>query len=455
MERKIYGRWKTFASENELEGNLIVDEEERVLFLELLIPDPGDDGPTVGIRRGTVIPFIQGSLFGGGSILLHNCTCLDTNGFIGDVLQLVHCEYAFRGLKIEAKDQFCFSEIFVNYDGMLEWTRLGRFESKFDDIRHWSIHWFGEKDVTIKVSDDLDLEFSPVISSSIGMFKSDAEMEQSVTVRFKYQKEVKWDRFLWDMKRVRYLAGFALRDHIDVSEIKYKHPSLSQKSDKNSEQDGFVPPQNVLMGKRNTTGLIASKGRGFFSLFDLESGIQNGAVSKWFDSFDVLEPVLDLLFSALEGQANSETLRFLSYTQALETLHARFVTNDVREAVSKANQLKSNAKKLEVPNSVDFLIKPEQTSARSIHLYTRLAYLAYDCGEYPWRFSDYLASEEKYLTKIVDSRNYYTHYSQDKKDKAFNVDELGEINQHLVSLLQYHIMRILGFDAQYACGKCK
>lgn len=453
MERKIYGRWKTLTSENELEGNLIVDEEERLLFLELLIPDPGDGGPTVGFRRGTVLPFIQGSLFGGGSILLHNCTCLDTNGFIGDVLQLIRCEYAFRGLKIESKDQFCFSEIFVTYDGMLEWTRLGRFEQKLEGDRHWSIHWFGEENVKIKASEDLVLEFSPAISSRTGMLEPDATMEQSVVVRFKYSKAADWSRLLRDMKKVRYLASFALKDYVDVSEIKYIHPALSQKSEGDAEEE-FIRPQNVVLGVNLAPGLSPTKGRGFFSLFGLESGIQNGAIGKWFDSFDMLEPVLDLLFSALEGRANSETLRFLSYIQALETLHARFVTNNVQEAISKVEQLKRKSEEARYPNSVDYLIKPKQMNAKSIHLYTRLAYLAYDCGEYPWRFRDYDGREKEYLTKIVDSRNYYTHYSQDKKDKAFQADALSEVNQHLVSLLQYHMLKILGFDAQYAFKKC-
>lgn len=243
---------------------------------------------------------------------------------------------------------------------------------------------------------------------------------------------------------------------MDVSEIKYTHPALSQRSECNAEEE-FIRPQSVLLGTRMAPELSATKGRGFFNLFGLKSSIQNGAIEKWFGSFDILEPVLDLLFSGIEGQANSEILRFLNYVQALETLHARFITNDLQEAISKVNELKKKYEEARSPNSIDFLIKPDQLrdNVRSIHLYTRLAYLAYDCGEYPWRFSDYDGREEEYLTRIVDSRNYYTHYSQTKKDKAFKADELDEVNRHLVSLLQYHIMRILGFDAQYAFGKCR
>lgn len=454
MENKIYGRWKTLSSAIELEGNLIVDEEKRKLFLELLIPDPGDGGPTAGFERGTVFPLIQGSLFGGGSILLHNCTCLGTSGFLGDVLQLIHCEYGFYGLRIEEEYQFRFSEICVTYDGMLEWTHLCRFEQRFDEDRHLSLHWFGEENITLKVSNDLNIDFSPSVSSNRGMFDPDAIMTQSVVVRFEYAQEVEWGRFLEDLKKVKYLNSFALRAQIHVTEIKYCDPSLKKKNIIDSKKTKHILPRSVLMGLNPTTEVNTLKGRGFFSLFGLKDGVQNGAIEKWFDIFETLEPVLDLLFSAIEGRANSEILCFLNYVQALETFHARFVANDVREVTSQVRHFKEEHIKKHHSNSIDFLIKSDQIYAKSVHLYTRLAYLSYDCGEYPWRFSDYLGKEKEYLTKIVDSRNYYTHYSQGKKAKAFRETELYEVNCHLASLLQYHILKILGFDSQYALEKC-
>lgn len=48
--------------------------------------------------------------------------------------------------------------------------------------------------------------------------------------------------------------------------------------------------------------------------------------------------------------------------------------------------------------------------------------------------------------KLVDTRNYYTHYSQGKKDKAFRKEELPIVNAELMALLEYHLMLTLGFD---------
>lgn len=46
----------------------------------------------------------------------------------------------------------------------------------------------------------------------------------------------------------------------------------------------------------------------------------------------------------------------------------------------------------------------------------------------------------------MDTRNYYTHFSPDKRGKAFGKEELPIINAELMALLEYHLMLTLGFD---------
>ena len=53
---------------------------------------------------------------------------------------------------------------------------------------------------------------------------------------------------------------------------------------------------------------------------------------------------------------------------------------------------------------------------------------------------------DKYIRKIINTRNYYTHYNQSKFEKAFTKEELPWINGHLLALLQYHLLILMGFD---------
>ena len=450
MDQKIYGHWLVPSNGYEFEGNLVVNKDQRGLFLELLIPAAKDGGPTVGIRRGTRVPFIQGSLFGDEKIVLYNCVFLDTNGFIGNVLQLVRCEYAFEGLNVGSENQLVFSDAFILFSGMLEWTRLCSFKPVFNRNNSRSIEWHREESVELCLEDGLTLTFSPDISSHYGPYEQEASMSQSVITRFKYKKPISWEHVMQDSKKVRYLCSFALRDYAQIEGIRYLSPSLYE--EKNTESAHPLMPQSVLFGSGKDNVVNPSPGRGFFSLFGFQEGINNGAIQKWFAVFERLEPILDLYFSVLEGIVRAPAFQFLNLVQALETFHARFVTNDVQEAIIKANALQDEHAK---NNSykIDFLIKPEQSGGRKVHLYTRLAYLSYDCANYPWRFTEYLGKEKAFLTKIVDSRNYFTHYSETKKDKAFKENELTNVNKRLVNLLQYHILKELGFDDDGAYEK--
>lgn len=447
MDQRHYGHWRIPGVNHELEGNLIVDKEKHALFLELLIPAAEDGGPTIGVREGTKVTYIQGSLFGNMDIVLYDCTFSKVNGFIGDILQLVLCKYAFEELKVDNEDQLAFSNVSVLFSGMTEWTRLCHFKQVFGDNNSTSIEWHAEEPVQISTGDGLTLTLSPAISSHCGPYEKETGLSQAVLSCFEYDKPVPWTRILRDSKKLKYLCSYALRDYVQIEEMKYTSPYLPR-----DENESYpLQPQTVLLGTGEDDMGRPSVGAGYFSLFSLQEGIDNGAIKKWFDSFEVLEPVLDLYFSVLEGAVRTPAFQFITLVQALETFHARFITNDRKTAVSMAKNLEDSS--AESPNPVSFLAKPGQERSRDVNLYTRLAYLSYDRGNYPWRFDDYLYDEGTYITKVVDSRNYYTHYSGNKEDKALKGDDLVKANSHLAELLQYHILKTLGFDDDFAYKK--
>ncbi|MBO4952280.1 MAG: hypothetical protein J6C99_05135 [Lachnospiraceae bacterium] len=69
-------------------------------------------------------------------------------------------------------------------------------------------------------------------------------------------------------------------------------------------------------------------------------------------------------------------------------------------------------------------------------------------GEYNTLFLDYWKCEDDYARKIVDTRNYLTHYGQNDEKKALKRDELQDAIFVLSRLLEYHICLILGIDIE-------
>ncbi|WP_289846767.1 HEPN domain-containing protein [Colwellia sp. E2M01] len=64
-------------------------------------------------------------------------------------------------------------------------------------------------------------------------------------------------------------------------------------------------------------------------------------------------------------------------------------------------------------------------------------------------FKDKLGSSKdrgKLLRKIVDTRNYLTHYSENLKDNAAGGEELWNLYQKMEVIFQLHFLKVLGFN---------
>lgn len=77
-------------------------------------------------------------------------------------------------------------------------------------------------------------------------------------------------------------------------------------------------------------------------------------------------------------------------------------------------------------------------------LRSRLADLAFADGVLPFWPNHQFPSD--YIKRIVITRNYYTHYDPAKEGQAFSLEELAAVNGHLMALIEYHILILLGFD---------
>ena len=148
----------------------------------------------------------------------------------------------------------------------------------------------------------------------------------------------------------------------------------------------------------------------------------------------------------------------MNLMQALETYHARFVTDSKDNYVRHVDQMLKEVFKGDSGETIKEwrarLISPDQESPKcnKVYLKSRLADLVFAEGIICW-WSFNEGKGEDFVTKLVDTRNYYTHYGEDKKDKAYTKDELPFVTRHLLCLLKYHLLTQMGFDKQKTWGK--
>ena len=130
-------------------------------------------------------------------------------------------------------------------------------------------------------------------------------------------------------------------------------------------------------------------------------------INKWLKMYEVIDPSLDLYFSTIFSKDKYVKSQFLMLAQALEAFHSRL------------------------------------NNGKSIFFRCRLKIL---CQEFI-DMEIYTQEEiDNFITKIMDTRNYLTHYDKSKENKTIADGKYQTYINTMQWLLQIHFLKLLGFE---------
>jgi hypothetical protein len=184
-----------------------------------------------------------------------------------------------------------------------------------------------------------------------------------------------------------------------------------------------------------------------FSLRDVQTVVQSLA-EKWFDSLKLLAPVYDLLFGTLFARDSFVQTKFLSLTQALESIHRRTLGGTymapgeyltVRGALISA-----------FPAGIGDPLKQRLSDtigyANEYSLRKRLKELLGGLDRSTVEMLK-ISDETGTIETIVKTRNYLTHFDEASKTSlASNIVSMHYMNERLTTLLFVLILKRLGLD---------
>jgi hypothetical protein len=162
-------------------------------------------------------------------------------------------------------------------------------------------------------------------------------------------------------------------------------------------------------------------------------------INAWFRIYDAIEPALNLFFAVLFGKSLYIDVKFLLLTQAMEALH-RSTRQSLYVCQSRYDDIRARiegAIPSEAPKELRDRIRGILQWGNEYSFRRRLAEL--DSG--PLTKMGVARINKHMRNKIVDTRNYYTHHSEDLKNKAAHGREMHD----LVGLMKAAIIAIL-FD---------
>jgi len=162
--------------------------------------------------------------------------------------------------------------------------------------------------------------------------------------------------------------------------------------------------------------------------------------NNWLNAYETLSPALNLYFSTKTGAQKYLDGKFLALAQGLETYHRR--TSDEKLMSKEDFRLLVDSVKNNCPEENIEWLDSRLMYGNEINLGKRLKKIIEP-------FKEYLGSSrerKKLLRKIVDTRNYLTHYNEDLKDKSAEGKDLWLLCQKMEVIFQLHFLKVLGFS---------
>ncbi|TPK79033.1 hypothetical protein FJ936_30095 [Mesorhizobium sp. B2-4-13] len=172
------------------------------------------------------------------------------------------------------------------------------------------------------------------------------------------------------------------------------------------------------------------------------------ALQLWFDQYEIFNPAIGLFFTISSAKDMTVNVRFLLAIQALEVFHRRTTKAELMPADAFAPLVKTLVDAIPAAATVAMREKLKGTYAfinepsLAQRLRSIVADLSIDLGGPPPAFP------KSYQRKLVETRNYYTHFTETLQATALDGRGMYWASRRLILLLTFLFLRRLGISAK-------
>ncbi|NQT78710.1 MAG: hypothetical protein HQ565_13440 [Bacteroidetes bacterium] len=174
-------------------------------------------------------------------------------------------------------------------------------------------------------------------------------------------------------------------------------------------------------------------------------------IKSWFERFNELEPVFSLMLYSFKDKNRFRVEKFMDIVRAIETFHRR-THNSNRLPIAEYDQLvNSILSDVKISKEDKEWLENKLRYGNEPTLHKRIKEMINQSNTSILKDSS--GNIRKFCQRVVDSRNYYTHYDESLVGKALTGKELFNVNQKLMVLLVSNILDLLEIDLpQYESG---
>ena len=357
----------------------------------------------------------------------------------GKTVYTYEAENIFCGVGGKEQNNLSFYKAEYTLSDIIEWGGISIYgvDEKHALVEKESPEHIIYEDEEVKIVYKVYGSMLPIVEGEL--LKEKIELEQHGIVEIQVRDEKKLEYFNLLFLKIKRLIEISSMRKINIEKMDIFSKEIFDLYGEH-KFDRPITVYGVSITKYESSTMVTSVGK--FAWLTLSELVRNNCFEKYFDKYELLEPIIELYLEPLYSSA-SDRRTFLNVVQALETYHSRFVTNDIWKYKNRVKKLTKNLPESIAQENRKFLLA---NSKSFITLESRLAdlllaedQLSFDTGDI--RMIDF-------PEVISKSRNYYIHYDESIKTnhKVLTEEELGIYNSVLFYILEYYILKELGFS---------
>ncbi|WPJ96356.1 hypothetical protein SH580_01400 [Coraliomargarita algicola] len=386
------------------------------------------------------LPRIHGHVEKRSEVTLDNCFYTNKNFSFGGISKSrIHVNLLISGVWFEKDEEVAFESISFSVDGLDQWVATAGFQvsPNFED-KSVSISYKAPQEENFPINDDMMLSLAFAWSIPGAPLFTEAKVTQSALLKIETKVKQPLRDLISAAYKITNLLSFCIDKTVSISEISAQSKEVVRKYPDGKEipiamkvvYRSLPFDEEVPKIESHDMLLRFPQIRKRFSAF----------ICAWFQAYELVEPSINLYFSSRTGAHRFLNGRFLAMAQCLETFHRR-LSNETMMDPDKYDSLVETILKSCPETNKDWL-SGRLSHGNEVSLRKRLKKII---EPFETEFGGKKAVS-RLVDLIVNTRNYFTHFSPDLEVKAADGNELWTLCMKMEAVFQMHLLKQLGLS---------
>lgn len=434
--------WLPEKPEKRISGTLRFDPNKGII-LDLI----GSFKDIEDMAKLSIHEIILGVSSDGKNITLYkNIESKSDASFPGLMTSSFYVSKVFVGAHFRRSNDIKFKKLYIHYLYLDEWVNISEFTIQSKD---------NEKEVLIKyklpesIQVNIDRGYKMfIIFEDIKHFSppKKVSIEQKTYIQIEPSEEKSLDKYWSIMHHIQNFLTLGVTKPVYPLAIR----GITEMNKVIADNRSYYPPVEIYYRPSEISEVsktVFSHDHMLFTFEDIRDKFEI-LIKNWFEKANKLESIYNLYFGTLYNPRMYLEQHFLRLIHAIEAYHRqKFKGNylpdkDYTQIFKKFEEFINN---LETDNSFKEALKSRLKYGNEFSLRKRLKDLF---EEYQEVLNDFVEDKKMFIDKVVNTRNYLTHYDESLKEKAADVKELYQVIQQLKIIMQICLLSELGFERE-------